>query len=164
MSTRPATLLRLSSLPPTAQAYVAAVITGGAAVLAVAATQGRFDRLWLFVVPLAVSVLADTPKVELPLDCSQSTFSLSQAITFWALLTLDWTAVVAIAAASSCAQCTLRTSGRNPIHRTLFSIATIVLTVAIVGVPMQLLSPDPASFASVIKAAGLTAPVYFFVN
>jgi diguanylate cyclase (GGDEF)-like protein/putative nucleotidyltransferase with HDIG domain len=155
---------RFDSLPGPARGYVAAVIGCGAAALAAAAIQFQFAQPGLFVILLLVSIGAATAKIELPLGRSQSNLSLSQATIFWALLTLDWTQVVAIAAVSACAQCTLRTPVRNPLHRTLFSVASVVLTAAVVGVPVQLLSPDVASMGSLVRAAAIVAPLYFFVN
>ncbi len=166
VSPRDTALLRLTSLPPAAQVYVAAVIAGGAAALGAAAVMpAQFDQPGLFALLLAMSIVAASAKIELPLGRSQSNLSLSQAITFWALLTLGWTQVVLIAAASACAQCMLRTSARNPVHRTLFSIASIVLTVAVVGVTLAWLAPpDIASVASLVRASAVAAPLYFFLN
>ena len=155
---------RFASLPPQARGYVAAVIGCGGATLAAAATQFRFAHPGLFVILLLVSIVAATAKIELPLGRSQSNLSLSQATIFWALLTLDWTQVVTIAAVSACAQCTLRTPERNPAHRTLFSVASIVLTAALVSVPVRWLSPDVASVESLVRAAAIVAPLYFVVN
>jgi diguanylate cyclase (GGDEF)-like protein/putative nucleotidyltransferase with HDIG domain len=53
---------------------------------------------------------------------------------------------------------------RNPIHRTLFSIASIVLTAAVVGVPIRLLAPDVTNIGSLVRTAAVVAPLYFFVN
>jgi len=155
---------RFQSLPPQARGYVAGVIGCGAVALAAAAVQYRFAQPGLFVLLLLISIVAATAKIELPLGRSQSNLSLSQATIFWALLTLDWTQVVAIAAVSACAQCTLRTTVRNPVHRTLFSIASIVLTAAVVAVPVRLLAPDVTSVGSLVRAAAVVAPLYFFVN
>lgn len=166
MSNRDTALLRLTALPLVARAYVAAVIAAGAAaVVAAAAMQPRFEQPGLFALLLVMSVVAASAKIELPLGRSQSNLSLSQAITFWALLTLGWTQVVAIAAASACAQCMLRTSGRNPVHRTLFSIASIVLTTAVVGAILHVsFQSDSAGFGARLRAAAIAAPLYFFVN
>jgi diguanylate cyclase (GGDEF)-like protein/putative nucleotidyltransferase with HDIG domain len=159
-----AVMSRFVSLPAKARLYVVAVIACGAAALAAAGVQSRFAQPGLFAVLLLISIVAATAKIELPLGRSQSNLSLSQATIFWALLTLDWTQVVAIAAVSACAQCTLRTPVRNPVHRTLFSIASIVLTAAVVAVPVRVLSADVASIGSLVRAAAVVAPLYFFVN
>jgi diguanylate cyclase (GGDEF)-like protein/putative nucleotidyltransferase with HDIG domain len=166
MTNRETALLRITSLPLAARVYVAAVIAAGAAAVVAAATvPSGFDQPGLFALLLVMSVVAASAKIELPLGRSQSNLSLSQAITFWALLTLGWTQVIAIAAASACAQCMLRTSGRNPVHRTLFSIASIVVTAAAVSVMLHLSSPpDSAIFGSLVRAAAIAAPLYFFVN
>jgi diguanylate cyclase (GGDEF)-like protein/putative nucleotidyltransferase with HDIG domain len=159
-----AAMSRFTSLPPQARGYVAVVIGFGAAALAAAASQFRFAEPTLFAILLLVSIVAAMAKIELPLGRSQSNLSLSQATIFWALLTLDWTQVVAIAAVSAGAQCTLRTPVRNPVHRTLFSIASIVLTAAVVCLPVRLLSPDVGSVGSLVRAAAIVAPLYFVVN
>ena len=148
-----------------ARVYVAVVVALGAASLAVSAQFLRPDRLLLSAVLLALAVLTAIAKIELPLGRSQSTLSLSQAVTFWALFAIGPAATTWLAAVSALAQSTLRAGSGNPLHRVLFSIATLTLTVAVSGLPIEwLLGAGATDLASLVRVAAIVAPVYFFVN
>ena len=70
-----------------------------------------------------------------------------------------------IAAVSAWAQCTLRAGGRNPLHRIVFSIASLTLTVWVAGLPLALvMGTDASSLATLVRTAAVVAPLYFFVN
>ena len=153
-------------LPAPAQAYVAAVVAGGAACLVAAALHVSLQHAGLFVVLLGLALATSSAKIELPLGRkSPSNLSLSHAINFWALFALGPGDAVCIATVSAWAQCTLRAGGRNPLHRILFSVASLTATAWIAGVPLRfILGSDTAAFASLVRAAALVAPLYFFVN
>ena len=154
------------TLPAPAQAYVAAVVAAGAACLVAAALHVSLQHAGLFVVLLGLALATSSAKIELPLGRrSPSNLSLSHAINFWALFALGPGDAVCIATVSAWAQCTLRAGGRNPLHRILFSVASLTATAWIAGVPLQfILGSDTAAFASLVRAAALVAPLYFFVN
>ena len=104
-------------------------------------------------------------KIELPLGRSQSNLSLSHAVNFWALFALGPAEAVCIAAVSAWAQCTLRVGGRNPLHRIVFSICSLTLTVWVAGLPLALLmGSDAPGLAALVRTAAVVAPLYFFVN
>src|SRR4051812_13432262 len=148
-----------------ARAYVAAVIVTGAGCLIVAGLHLRLEHPGLFVVLLGLAVAASTAKIELPLGRGQSNLSLSHAVNFWALFALGAAPTVCIAAISAWAQCTCRGGARNPLHRILFSIASLTVTVWVTGVPLAVvLGADPLSLVSLGRAAALLGPLYFFVN
>ena len=158
-------------LPPKARAYVAAVVVAGAGSLIVAATALEFDHPVLFAVLLALAVVTSTAKIELPLGRSQSNLSLSHAVNFWALFALGPAETVCIAAMSAWAQCTLGAAGRNPVHRIVFSILSLTLTVGVAGLPLSLVidsggsgGPGTPGIAALVRAAAVVAPLYFFVN
>jgi diguanylate cyclase (GGDEF)-like protein/putative nucleotidyltransferase with HDIG domain len=72
---------------------------------------------------------------------------------------------VCIAAVSAWAQCTARRGARNPLHRIIFSIASLTLTVWVAGLPLALLLGDhPSGAAALARAAAVVGPLYFFVN
>src|SRR4029453_13577724 len=56
-------------------------------------------------------------------------------------------------------------SGRNPLHRILFNIASLVVTVSLAGLPLLWsdFTPD-AGISALVRAAALVAPFYFLVN
>src|SRR5262249_32715299 len=87
----------------------------------------------LFIALLVCSSVASALKVSLPLTSSGSTMSVSYAVDFAALLLLGADATMWVAAMSAWSQCTFRTQAPSPIHRTLFSMASLVLTVKATG-------------------------------
>ncbi len=152
-------------LPPQARVYVGAIIAAGAACLVGAAMQLRFEHVWLFAVLLLLGMVTSAAKIELPLGRSPSNLSLSHVVNFWALFALGPAEAVCIAAVSAWAQCTLRVDGRNPMHRIIFSICSLTLTVWVAGLPLGLLMGFGApGLAALVRTAAVVAPLYFFVN
>ena len=154
------------SLPAGARAYVAAVVCAGFCCLVLAAADLELRPAGLFAVLLGLAILTSAVKIDLPLGRSQSNLSLSHAINFWALFALGTAATACIAAVGAWAQCTLRASRtRNPLHRILFSIASLTLTAWTAGLPLPLvIGTDGSSLASLVRGAALVAPLYFFLN
>jgi diguanylate cyclase (GGDEF)-like protein/putative nucleotidyltransferase with HDIG domain len=122
----------MKDLPIAARLYVGAVLGAGALVLAL-----FFPHTWanpvLFAVLLGLSSFASALKVSLPLATSGVTMSVSYAVDFAALLLLGADQTMLVAAASAFSQCTFRTETRSAPHRTLFSMASLVLTVKATG-------------------------------
>src|SRR5436190_583750 len=112
-----------AAMPAIARAYVVVVVAAGAACLAGVAMRLHVDNVPLLLMLLAIAVVTSAGKIELPLGRSQSNLSLSHAVNFWALFAVGPTAAIGIAAVSAWAQCTLRSRGRNPLYRTVFSVA-----------------------------------------
>ena len=153
------------TLPVPARAFVAAVVVAGAACLMGAAMRLHLDHPGLFVMLLGLAVAASATKIELPLGRSQSNLSLSHAVNFWALFALGPAATVCIATASAWAQCSLRAEKRNPLHRIVFSIASLTVTVWAAGLPLAFtMGSEPVTFAALVRTAAVVAPLYFFVN
>jgi len=154
------------ALSAPARAYVAAVIIAGAACLVAAVLHLHMAHVGLFALLLGLAVATSAAKIELPLGRSQSNLSLSHTVNFWALLTLGLAPAACIAAVSAWAQCTLRSGDRNnPPHRIIFSVASLVLTVSVAGLPLSLMpGGDVSSAATLARAAAVMAPLYFFVN
>ena len=151
------------SLPPIARTYVASIVATGAMCLMAAASGLRFEHAGLFALLLALAMATSAAKIDLPLGRGQSNLSLSHAVNFWALLALGPAEAVCIAAVSAWAQCTLRVGVRNPLHRILFSIGSLTLTVWLAGLPLPWLMSTPG-FASCVRSAAIIAPLYFFTN
>src|SRR5438128_1785365 len=152
-------------LPATARAYVAAIVAAGAGCLIAAALQLHLQHAGLFAILLGLAIVTSTAKIELPLGRSQSNLSLSHAVNFWALFALGPADATCIATVSAWAQCTLRVGGRNALHRIVFSIASLTVTVWVAGLPLALLAgPDASSFATLVRTAAVVAPFYFFIN
>jgi diguanylate cyclase (GGDEF)-like protein/putative nucleotidyltransferase with HDIG domain len=153
-------------LPLGARVYVGLIDVLGAMCLVSAAATMRMDQPWLFAALLGLAVGTSAAKIELPLGrLSQSNLSLSHAVNFWALFALDAASATCIAAVSAWAQCTLRVKIPNPPHRTLFSIASLTITVMVAGLPLPLIMPTGAGdMAALVRSAAIVAPLYFFVN
>ncbi len=128
--------------PPLARAFVAAVLAAGVLVVLVFVPHS-ISNLPLFFVLLLLSSLASAFKVSLPLASSGSTMSVSYAVDFAALLLLGANETMLVAAASAWSQCTLRVESRTPVYRTLFSMASLVLTVKAAGLAYTWLGGTP---------------------
>ena len=152
-------------LPVIAQIFVAAVTLCGAISLALAIRDFRGDQLPLFLFLMALTVVTSTAKIELPLGRGQSNLSLAHAMNFWAMLALGPAPTVCIAAVSATAQCTLRTPSANPLHRVLFSIASLTVTVGVAALPLDWVrGADPTSLVSLLRTVAVIAPLYFAIN
>ena len=75
--------------------------------------------------------------MNLPLARRGSTMSVSYAVDFASLLLLGPNETMIVAAASAFSQCTFRIKERNPIHRTLFSMACLIVTVQAAGADLH---------------------------
>jgi diguanylate cyclase (GGDEF)-like protein/putative nucleotidyltransferase with HDIG domain len=154
-----------SGLPPVARVYVASVTLLGAVSLTLSILDFRGDQLPLFLFLMALTVVTSAAKIELPLGRSQSNLSLAHAVNFWALLALGPAPTVCIAAVSAAAQCTLRTNSANPLHRVLFSIASLTVTVWLAALPLDWArGADPTSLVSLLRGVAIIAPLYFIIN
>jgi diguanylate cyclase (GGDEF)-like protein/putative nucleotidyltransferase with HDIG domain len=153
------------ALPAAARVYVVAVVVAGACCLVAAALQLRLQHPGLFVVLLGLAVGISAAKIDLPLGRSQSNLSLSHAVNFWALFALGPGEAACIATVSAWAQCTLGTGSRNLLHRILFSIGSLTLTVSVAGLPLALImGPEIPGVSTLVRAAAIVAPLYFFMN
>jgi diguanylate cyclase (GGDEF)-like protein/putative nucleotidyltransferase with HDIG domain len=157
----------MKELPIPARLFVAAVLTAGAVVLAVFAPH-QIGKLPLFLALLVLSSLASAFKVSLPLASSGSTMSVSYTVDFAALLLLGADETMLVAAASAWSQCTLRTESRTPAYRTLFSIASLILTVKAAGLAYGWLGGSGpgalVSFFEIAKPLVGAATIYFVFN
>jgi hypothetical protein len=153
----------MSQLPIAARIYVISVIVIGIALLVVSVPQATFEQPLLFVALLAMSSATAALKVHLPLTTSGSTMSVSYAVDFASLLLLGPHETMLVAAGSAFSQCSLnRKEGqRNPLYRTLFSAASLVITVQIAGMAFRLFGGTPAHTPlTVARPRGGAAPRY----
>ena len=120
-------------LPIVARLYVCLIVVMGAAVLATSLPSVQFPHPILFAVLLTLSVVSAALKVDMPLGVGTSCISLSYAVNFTAMLLLGPAPAMLIATASCWSQCTFRMSERNPAYKTLFSMASLALSIAAAG-------------------------------
>src|SRR6266702_4353919 len=118
----------MSRLPWAARLYVVCVMIAGAVLFAVRLPKIQVDRPVVFILLIAISLATAALKVRLPLPQGDSTMSLSYAVDFASLLLLGPDATMVVAATSVFMQCEL-TREPTPIYRTLFSMASVAMTV-----------------------------------
>src|SRR6266853_1091808 len=157
----------MKHLPVAARLYVVAVCVAGAIVAALNAPH-TLNKLGLFLVLLVCSSVASALKVSLPLATHGSTMSISYAVDFASLLLLGANETMFVAATSAWSQCTFRVPSKSPVYRTLFSMASLVLTVKLAGLVYGWFS-GPSSdtlltLANLPKPLVVAATAYFVGN
>ena len=157
----------MKDLPVPARLYVGAVLAAGATVLLTFGPRS-IENLGLFTALLVISSIASAFKVTLPLATAGSTMSVSYAVDFAALLLLGADSTMLVAAASAWSQCTFRVEKRAPLYRTLFSMASLVLTVKATGLVYTWLGGPPPGeafhIATIPRPLVGAATVYFIGN
>jgi diguanylate cyclase (GGDEF)-like protein/putative nucleotidyltransferase with HDIG domain len=157
----------MKDLPVPARLYVGAVLAAGAAVLVTFGPRS-IDNAALFGALLAISSVASAFKVTLPLATAGSTMSVSYAVDFASLLLLGAGPTMLVAAASAWSQCTFRVEKRAPLYRTLFSMASLVLTVKATGLVYAWLGGPPPGqvfeLSTIPRPLVGAATVYFIGN
>jgi len=147
------------------RAYVSVVVALGAACVVSAMRHVDLRQPGVFAMLLALAAASAVAKIDLPIGRGHSNLSLSQAVVFWALFALGPADTALIGTISALAQCTLRVGTRNPLHRIVFNVASLPLTVWVAGLPLAFVPiADPSSIADLVRAAAVVAPLYFFVN
>ena len=156
----------MRSLPVPAQVFIVAVIAAGAAITASVLPSLHVANWWLFAALLVLSNVTSAFKVAL-LSASGSTLSVSYTVDFAALLLLGPAPTVLIAVTSAWSQCTFRMKQPTPWYRTLFSMASLAITVRAAGYVYERLGGVPGvltdSFAVAAPLVG-AASTYFVFN
>jgi diguanylate cyclase (GGDEF)-like protein/putative nucleotidyltransferase with HDIG domain len=159
----------MTRLPIAARVYVGFVIAAAVAILTVSLPQTNFaENAWLFVGLLFVSSFTSAFKVSLPLAKSGSTMSVSYAVDFASLLLLGPNPTMIVAIASAWSQCTFRNKEKNPVYRTMFSMACLCITVQAAGLAYLWLGGVPGHLGhdlqSLAKPLVGAATTYFVFN
>ena len=145
--------------------YVTAVTLAGAAVFGLSVARADYSRLGLLLTFVALSSLSSAIKLPLPLERGSSSLSLCYAIDVASLLFMGPYAATIVVAMGAWSQCTFRMRERNPVHRTLFSMASLALTMQIAGQLFTALQTGRGSpFESMMLPLALMAVVYFAIN
>jgi len=155
----------MSQMPIGARIYVSGVIAGGAIALALS-LRLPVANPGMFVLFLLLSTVAAGFKVTLPLAKGGSTLSASYPLDFAALLLFTPGETMLIAMVSAWSQCTFFVKERNPIDRTLFSMASLALTVFSAALTYAALGGVPGRIVLFSLPVPLVAAalVYFIVN
>ena len=133
--------------------------------MASALSSLQFSEPGLFAALLVLSVISSALKVDMPLGAGGSCISLSYVVDFTALLLFGPGPTMLIAMASGWSQCTLRMKERNPPYKTLFSMATLVVSVAAAGATYTWLGGTYGTLpAAPLQPLMAAAMIYFLVN
>src|SRR6266513_595903 len=146
----------IEDLPFTARVYVAAVLAAGLATLVLSPPHGITNPV-LLIILLCCSTLASVMKVPLPLRSGSSTMSVAFAVQFASLLLVGTNETLVVAAAVAWSHCTFKTERRSTTHWTLFSMASMVITVKAAGTVYTWLGGAPPSQA--LAFAALAKPL-----
>jgi diguanylate cyclase (GGDEF)-like protein len=155
----------MHSLPFAARVYISSVVAAGALVLALYFPL-HMKSPGLFIALLVLSSLSSIFRISLPITGRGSTTSLSYSVDFAALVLLGPHETMLIAAASAWSQCTFRMQERSPLHRTLFTMACLVISVQTAGKVYEALGGGNGLISIADLAAPLlgAATAYFVVN
>jgi diguanylate cyclase (GGDEF)-like protein/putative nucleotidyltransferase with HDIG domain len=160
--------ISMKELPIAARAYVASIIAIGGVLLVWFFPLTALPHPAWFVSLLLLSSITSAFKVNLPLARSGSTMSVSYAVDFLSLIILGPNPTMIVAATSAWSQCTFRMTTKNALYRTLFSMASLVISVQAAGVIFYLLGGTPG-LAS-LTLTGMARPLvgaagaYFALN
>ncbi len=156
----------MNQLPLAARVYVAAVIAAGGVLLAIGLPHATFDQPLLFLGLLALSSASAALKVTLPLTMSGSTMSVSYAVDFASLLLLGPHETMLVAAGSAYSQCQLNKKEHNPPYRTLFSAASLIVTVQGAGAAYYWFGNADATdpMTAIARPLLAAATAYFLLN
>src|SRR5947207_811641 len=125
--------LMMRGLPIAARLYVATVIFAGITLFAVCAPHMQFQQPLLFMALLVLSSASAALKVHLQLTAGKSTMSVSYAVDFASLLLLGPHETMLVTGGGALSQCSLNRKDPNPLYRTLFSIASLIITIQFAG-------------------------------
>ena len=158
----------MRALPISARLYIGATVALGVFLVVSLGPRSSFDRPWLFLILLLTSVVTSAFKVSLPLDRSGSTMSVSYAVDFAALLLLGPNETMLVAVTSAWSQCTFRMKAKNPLYRTVFSMACLAITVQAAGLAYEILGGVPGALAQTVpdlaRPLVAAATTYFVFN
>jgi PAS domain S-box-containing protein len=155
----------LRDLPARGRWYILSVIALGAITFCLLLPRATFSPLAPLVFLILLSSLTSAFKVQFPI-ASGSNMSVSYVVDIAALILRGPHASMLVGAAGGWSQTTLNSKAPNPLYRTLFNMAILVLTVQSAGQVYYRLGgtalPD-LSPAIAVPLVGM-ALTYFFVN
>ena len=154
-----------ADLPIRARCYILAIIALGAGVFGAMLPRASFSPILPLLLLILLSSLTAAFKVQFS-TASGSNMSVSYVVDIASLILRGPHATMLVSAASGWSQTKFNAKTRNPLYRTLFNMAMLVLTVEAAGQVYQRLggtaTPTPGVEAIVPLAA--MAFTYFFVN
>src|SRR5262245_16777832 len=155
----------LRDVPPRGRWYILAVIAFGAILIFTLLPRATFTPILPLVFLILLSSLTSTFKVQFPI-ASGSNMSVSYVVDIAALIMRGPHASMLVSIASAWSQSTLNAKSRNPLYRTLFNMAILVITVQASGQVYERLggTGHPELSAQIVVPLIGMALTYFFVN
>jgi diguanylate cyclase (GGDEF)-like protein/putative nucleotidyltransferase with HDIG domain len=154
--------------PGAARYFIGILFAAGLGALFMQPPGASYSHPAVFLALLAAAAIASVFKVELPLSQHGATMSLSFAFEFASLLMLGTHATMVIAASSAWVQGTAARGQRNPLHRTAFSMAALVVTAFGAGAVFDALGGrdgwNLATVGGLETPAIVAATCYFILN
>jgi len=154
----------LRDLPPRARWYILFVISLGVFTFFALVARAQFTPVLPLVLLILLSSLTSAFKIQFPI-ASGSNMSVSYVVDIAALILRGPHTAMIVAAASGWSQTTINSRTPNPLYRTLFNMAILLLTVQAAGQVFVRLggAPDAEPAALIMPIAGM-ALTYFFAN
>jgi PAS domain S-box-containing protein len=154
----------LRDLPFRARWYILSVIAAGALTLIILLPKATLTPVAPLLFLVLLSSLTSAFKVQFPI-ASGSSMSVSYIVDIASLILRGPHATMIVGAASGWSQSTLNTRAQPALHRTLFNMAVLVLTVQAAGQVYQRLGGTAAGEVTeiAVPVAGM-ALTYFLVN
>jgi diguanylate cyclase (GGDEF)-like protein len=156
----------LRGLPLVGRWYVGGVIVVGLCALVVSAVHIPEQNAALCALFLVLSVFASLAKIDLRVPRSMSTLTVAYVVDYMALLVVGPHVAALTAAVGAWSQCTFRRRHPNPVHQTMFSMASLALAVYSAGAASAWLTPGPGGTVIVteLQSVLVGATMLFGVN
>ena len=148
--------------PLIARIYIAAVIAAGGLVLASTLAAGVSQPLAL-VAFMAMALLASLAKGEIAVFGSGASLTAGHIADLLALLMCGTDVAILVGAFGAWMQCTFNSRARNPIHRTLFSISALALSMGVAGMAYEFLG-GATTGPLALKPFAAAITVFFVLN
>jgi diguanylate cyclase (GGDEF)-like protein/PAS domain S-box-containing protein len=158
----------MRKLPLAAQALLALTVAVGFGLMATMARLPQVGgrELWGFWILTLAAVGTSAIKLHLPTTRSKATMSASFVIDFASLLLYGPESTILVAAAGAISQMNIGSRRPNPLHRTLFNVASFVITIAVTGWMYRALGGSVGNLSLPADVTPLAAATttYFLVN
>jgi diguanylate cyclase (GGDEF)-like protein/PAS domain S-box-containing protein len=153
-------------LPLRARVYVGTVIAAGVALLLLLSRPPEVGQFAVLAGLVVATIASSALKLNLPTTGDRATVSAAFVIDFAALILFGPNLSMWIATIGAIGQSTLHVAQKNPLHRTLFNAASLVVTMQASGVVYVALGGHFGGISGLGDAAPLTGAVlaYFLVN
>ena len=138
----------LFKLRPAAALYVAAVSLAGGLVIANAIPALNGAHPIALAVLMGLSLAASAAKITIPVAGNDSSLTVCHVVDFTTLIVCGPNAAVIVSAFGGWAQCTLRSPNKNPLHRVVFSVSALALTMGTAGWVYRWLGGQPGMWTA----------------